>query len=85
MTIRKNYPYSGTLAHRTHRSLKNRRENVNIINLKKITMQKLRVRGWDEEAKLVRLNAEYRVPEHDHGLDGCQCSQYLPANENLHD
>ena len=83
MTIRKNYPYSGTLAHRTHRSLKNRRENVNIINLKKITMQKLKVKEWDNEEKLVRINGKFRIPEHDHREDGCQCDQYYPSNENL--
>ena len=36
----------------------------------------MEIKNLTPDEKLVKINGEYHIPEHDHKEDGCQCDEY---------
>ena len=71
--------------HRTHRTHRFYTPGYPIVKNYKQNMKKLKIKELDKEEKLVKINGSYRVPDHDHNWESCDCFAYLSVNENLHE
>ena len=80
MTIRKNYPFSGTRAHRTHRAAKNRKPNYQLAKPYKLMIRKLEGKEYENVKKEA---LEKLFDGHDcksSPEDGCECGKYQLAD-----